>query len=75
LKAFEENLEAGMALLSQTLELNTNNDGGNSRAMAHTAFLNYYQHQKNNSNETHETIESQNQQIKNSTLGSNGGGT
>ena len=49
-----------MALLSQTLELTANNEGGNnSRAMTHAAFLNYYQHHKKNSNETNETIESQ----------------
>ena len=54
---FEENLDAGIALLTKTLELQTD-IATNSRTMAHT-FYNYH-HQKTNSNDTHETIESQN---------------
>jgi hypothetical protein len=60
LKTFDENIENGAALLSQTLEL-VQEQAKNSRTMAQ-AFANYYpqgHHNKTNSSETHETIESQ----------------
>ncbi|CDW73793.1 calmodulin binding protein 3 [Stylonychia lemnae] len=64
LKTFEENLDAGAAILSQTLELAQDNQT-NSRTQAQN-FANYYQakHNKTNSSDTHETVESQLQLTK-----------
>lgn len=60
LKTLEENLEAGAALLSQTLDLVQEGNPANSRTMAQ-AFANFHPpfHQKTNSSDTHDTFESQ----------------
>lgn len=59
MKTFDENIDAGAALLSQTLEL-VQEQANNSRTMAQQ-FANYHgpHHNKTHSSETQETVESQ----------------